>query len=148
MAVPMSSRLRRASTNSTSAPASESISARASAGSSPSTATASVRAMISVLGSRRASQAARILPAISWAEISVLPSRWPQRLGAAWSSNWIAEAPARSSTRTVCITLSALPKPVSASTISGRSTRSRILRVTEATSSSDRKPMSGRPKRV
>ena len=67
----------------------------------------------------RASSAARSLPHISRAGTTVLPSRWPQRLGKVWSSSWIIAAPARSKPRTVRCTLSALPKPVSASTITG-----------------------------
>ena len=61
------------------------------------------------LARARASTAARILPHISSAGISALPSRWPQRLGKSWSSSWIALAPARSNSRTVRTTLSALP---------------------------------------
>ena len=60
-----SSRVRGASTNSMSAPASRYIAARSMARSKPSTATASVRAMISVSRECRASTAARILPHIS-----------------------------------------------------------------------------------
>ncbi len=79
--------------------------------------------MISVPSLARASQAARILPAISPAGISDLPFRWPQRLGLVWSSSCRALAPMRSKTRTVRWTFSALPKPVSASTTMGSCTR-------------------------
>jgi hypothetical protein len=70
---------------------------------------ASVRAMINVSSAWRESAAALILPTMSGAAMSVLPSRWPQRLGKSWSSSWMALAPARSSSRTVRSTLSALP---------------------------------------
>ena len=92
----------------------------------PSTAIASVRATISRSGSVRASTAALIFATISAAGITSLPSKWPQRLGNTWSSIWIASAPARSSVCTVRRMLSALPKPVSASTISGPGNTSRI----------------------
>src|SRR5882757_3586374 len=80
---------------------------------------ASVRATISRSGSRRASTAALILATISAAGMTALPSKWPQRLGNTWSSIWIASAPARPRSLTVRTMFMALPKPVSASTISG-----------------------------
>jgi hypothetical protein len=66
----------------------------------------------------------------------------------AWSSSWIAAAPARSSACTVRTTLRALPKPVSASTITGMRTRPQILASVSATSVMPTRPMSGRPRRV
>ena len=58
---------------------------------------------------RRASTAAQILETNSLREITSLPSRWPQRLGATWSSMWIAATPRASYSRTVRVTLSSLP---------------------------------------
>ena len=70
-----------ASTKPTSAPASRKACARSIAASKPSTAIASVRATIIRSGSVRASTAALILPTISAAGITSLPSKWPQRFG-------------------------------------------------------------------
>jgi hypothetical protein len=53
----------------------------------PWTAAASVRAMMRVPLSRRASTAALILPSISLVSITALPLKWPQRLGLTWSSS-------------------------------------------------------------
>jgi hypothetical protein len=128
-----------------SAPASLNFCARSIAASKPSVAAASVRAMTSRSRSVRASTAALILSTASSVEITSLPEKWPQRLGATWSSNWMQSAPARSSTRTVWRTFSALPKPVSASTISGRPTASRMRAVWSAISCRPMKPWSGRP---
>jgi len=69
-------------------------------------------------------------------------------LGVTWSSSWITVAPARSSCLTVRATLSALPKPVSASTMIGSETRSRMFSSVSATSLAVTRPMSGRPSRV
>jgi hypothetical protein len=55
----------------------------------------SVRAMTMNSFERRASTAARIFDANSSRETTSLPSRWPQRLGATWSSMWIAGDAAR-----------------------------------------------------
>jgi hypothetical protein len=55
-------------------------------------------------------------------------------LGKVWSSSWIIAAPARSKPRTVRCTFSALPKPVSASTITGTCTRSVMRASVSATS--------------
>ena len=91
------------------------------AASSPSTARMSVRAMIRKFGSRRASTAARMrLMAVS-RSTTFLPSRWPQRFGLTWSSMWQPARPASSSSWTVRATFIGSPKPVSASTIAGRS---------------------------
>ena len=81
----------------------------------PVTPRASVRAMITKSGSRRADTAALILATISPADTSTLPDRWPQRLGNSWSSRWRPATPASSKRRTVRSTLTASPKPVSAS---------------------------------
>ena len=83
---------------------------------------------------RRASSAARSLPCISATGTTLLPSRWPQRFGNVWSSSWIIPARARSRPRTVRCTLSALPKPVSASTITGVPTRSVMCASVSSTS--------------
>ncbi|CFN82054.1 Uncharacterised protein [Bordetella pertussis] len=134
-----------ASTNRMSAPASAKRRARSMAASKPSTARASVRAMMRKSSSRRASAAALIFDTISDSGATLLPAKWPQRLGNTWSSSWMASAPARSSTRTVCHTLTALPKPVSASTIRGNSTASRMREVASATSRKPMMPRSGAP---
>eukprot|EP01034_Spumella_vulgaris_P026287 gene26285-32849_t len=57
-------------------------------------------------------------------------------------------APARSKSRTVRWVLSALPKPVSASTITGMLTRSVMCAKVCATSVAVVRPMSDRPNRV
>ena len=57
-------------------------------------------------------------------------------------------APARSNSRTVRWVFSALPKPVSASTITGSATRSVISDSVCATSLAVVSPMSERPSRV
>ena len=48
-----------------------------------------------------------------------LPSVWPQRFGATWSSSMIAAKPARAYPCTVRLMFCALPKPVSPSPIIG-----------------------------
>ncbi|MCY1375230.1 hypothetical protein D9M69_626310 [compost metagenome] len=101
-----------------------------------------------MFGSCRASSAARSLPCISATGTTLLPSRWPQRLGKVWSSIWIIAAPARSKSRTVRCVLSALPNPVSASTMTGMSTRSVMWASVWATSVAVVRPMSERPSRV
>ena len=63
--------------------------ARSIAASRPSTAAASVRAMSTKSGSRRAATAARILPTISSAGITALPLMCPHFLGITWSSRWM-----------------------------------------------------------
>ncbi len=135
-----------ASTKIMSAPASTYRWARSKAASQPSTALASVRAITSRSSSRRASTAARTRPTISWAGTSSLPSKCPHRLGAAWSSSWMASAPARSSSRTVLVTFTALPNPVSASTTSGTETASRMAATWETSSVRVTSPMSGTPR--
>jgi hypothetical protein len=65
--------------------------------------------MISSSPSPRASTAARTFSTISAASITSLPSMWPQRLGATWSSMCSAATPAAAYSRTVRITLSGLP---------------------------------------
>ena len=57
-------------------------------------------------------------------------------------------APARSNARTVRMVLSALPKPVSASTMTGTDTRSVMRASVSATSVAVVRPMSERPSRV
>ncbi len=57
-------------------------------------------------------------------------------------------APARSKPRTVRCVFSALPKPVSASTITGKRTRSVMRASVSATSVKVVRPMSERPSRV
>src|SRR5205814_1034062 len=79
-----------------SAPASAAASPRRSASSKPTAEIPSVRAMMRRSGSRRASTAARILPANSARGITWWPERWPQRLGVIWSSMWSAATPAAS----------------------------------------------------
>ena len=81
---------------------------------------ASVRAMISKSASlARIDRRLDLADASPRCAITSLPAKWPQRLGATWSSSWMQSAPARSSVRTVWRTFSALPKPVSASTMIG-----------------------------
>jgi hypothetical protein len=65
--------------------------------------------MMTKSGSVRASTAALILPAISSAEISSLPTMCPHRFGLIWSSMWMPATPAASNSWTVRITLMALP---------------------------------------
>ncbi len=96
----ISSALVTASTNRMSAPASAKRIARSTAASKPCVAAASVRAMIMKSGSVRASTAALILLTASSVEMTSLPEKWPQRLGATWSSSWMQSAPARSRMRT------------------------------------------------
>ena len=122
-------------------------SARSSAASKPSTAIASVRAMISAA-----------LPHIQPPRGSCPPS--PLAGSAACpaggrSASETTGPPAGSSSprhartrRTVRCTFSALPNPVSASTITGSATRSRIRAITPATSVIDTSPISGRPSSV
>src|SRR5471030_259663 len=81
-----------ASTNMMSAPASAKRCARSMAASKPCVAAASVRAMMRKSGSWRASTAALILATASSVEITSLPEKWPQRLGATWSSSWMQSA--------------------------------------------------------
>ena len=57
-------------------------------------------------------------------------------------------APARSKANTVRCTFKALPKPVSASTITGKLTRSVMRAKVSATSVAVVRPTSDRPKRV
>jgi len=59
----------------------------------PSGASASVLAMMKVCGLWRAATAARSFPACASAGMTFLPTMWPQRLGACWSSRKIADAP-------------------------------------------------------
>ena len=106
---------------STSAPASAAASPRRSASSRSTAEIASVRAMIIIVGSVRASTAARILPTNSPRGTTWCPARWPQRLGVIWSSMWSAATPAASYVCTVRRTFSAFPYPVSASAMSGTS---------------------------
>src|SRR5690349_12728772 len=70
---------------------------------------ASVGAMIMKSLSRRASSAAFSFPVASSSGTTTLPATCPQRLGATWSSMWIAAMPAASKSWTVRITLMALP---------------------------------------
>jgi hypothetical protein len=65
--------------------------------------------MMTRSGARRASTAARTFSTISAASITSLPSMWPQRLGATWSSMCSAATPAASYSLTVRMTLSGLP---------------------------------------
>src|SRR5688572_9208379 len=141
-----SSRLAMASGKMASAPASTSALARSWAASRPSTARMSVRAMMRKFGSRRASAAARMrLVAVS-RSTTFLPSRWPQRLGLNWSSMWQPASPAFSSSWTLRATFMGSPKPVSASTMAGRSVMRAICPARVATSVSVVSPMSGRPR--
>jgi hypothetical protein len=75
----------------------------------PSTARLSVRAMMTKSGSSRASHAARILPTISSSGTRALFSMCPHFLGKIWSSRWMPATPAASYSRTVRMTLTALP---------------------------------------
>ena len=75
-----------------------------------------------------------------------LPAKWPHFLGNTWSSICSPAAPARSSTRTVRTMLTALPKPVSASTISGSATASAMADTALAISVRVVRPMSGAPR--
>ena len=117
-----SSGVRRASTNSTSAPAFIYSSQRCMASSQPVTAMESVRTIMVKSSSVRASTAARIFWTMSTVEITFLSSKWPQRLGDSWSSMWMAATPARSYSLTVLRTFKTPPYPVSASAITGTST--------------------------
>jgi hypothetical protein len=109
---------------------------------------ASVLAKMRVSALRLASKAAINLPRM-WAVLTkLLPLKCPQRLGNVWSSSWIMAAPARSNSRTVRWVLSALPNPVSASTMTGKFTRSHTRPIVCATSLAVTKPTSLRPKRV
>ena len=141
----ISSMLSGASMKVMSAPASMKRWARSMALSNPSIARASVRAMIRKSSFIRASTAALTLEAASAAGITALPLKCPHFFGMSWSSSWIALAPARSSERTVCRTLRALPKPVSASTMMGSSTASRAADVCCTRSARLTKPRSGMP---
>src|ERR1700755_1067085 len=53
---------------------------------------------------------------MSWASASFLLLRWPHFFGSSWASICTAPAPASSKARTMCMTFSASPKPVSPST--------------------------------
>ena len=101
--------------------------------------------MITKSGSVRASAAARIFSTNSPASMTVLPVRWPQRLGNSWSSRWRPATPARWYSATVRCTLKALPKPVSASATSGMSSTAVMRAAWPAISVIVVKPRSGKP---
>ena len=63
--------------------------------------------------------AAATLAAMSSGLASFLSFRWPHFLGSTWSSICTPAAPESSNARTMCITLSASPYPVSPSTMTG-----------------------------
>jgi hypothetical protein len=115
------------------------------AASSPSTARASVRAMIT-RPSCRASHAARSLPTISACETTALPAKWPQRLGNTWSSSCTAATPMRSKARTVRVTFTALPNPVSISAITGSDVASTMCQTASRTSVMVVRPTSAQPR--
>src|SRR5699024_11055706 len=90
--------------------------------------------------------AARILRTASAASTTCLPSRCPQRFGFTWSSMWQPARPASSSIWMVRATFIGSPKPVSASTIVGRSLIRAICPARVATSGNVVSPMSGSPR--
>ena len=93
----------------------------------------------------RVAAAARILRTASSRPITSRPATWPQRFGATWSSRCIPATPARMYSSTVRTTLMALPKPVSASAITGTRTAAAMRRAFSAISVRVISPASGRP---
>ena len=110
----------------------------------PSTPAASVRAQMTKFSSRRSFTAAEIRRTMRSVGMTSLPSRCPQRLGLTWSSRWQPARPASSNSEMVRAADMGSPKPVSASTITGRLVARAIWRERAATSVSVVKPMSGR----
>ena len=94
---------------------------------------------------RRARRAAATLVAMSVASASRLSFRWPHFFGNSWSSICTAAAPASSKERTIAITFSASPYPVSPSTSSGSPDARVIWRTKKHTSSTVIMPRSGSP---
>src|SRR5699024_3820866 len=137
---------RRASGKIASAPASTYALARSIVASRPCRLRTSVRAMTRKFSSRRAAAAARIRRTASAASTTCLPSRCPQRFGFTWSSMWQPARPASSSIWMVRAAFIGSPKPVSASTIVGRSLIRAICPARVATSVSVVSPMSGSPR--
>ena len=140
------------STKARSAPASISALARQIASSSepPWAPRLSVRAISTNSGSSawRVAWAARILPTASVRSTTSRPATWPQRLGATWSSRCMPPSPLRMYSSTVRTTLMALPKPVSASAITGTLTAAAMRRAFIAVSVRVDRPASGRPSRA
>jgi hypothetical protein len=92
-----------------SAPASQQRLTRSMASSKPFIWRASLRAMITKLGSRRTRTAVLIFITISAVGITCLPAKWPQRFGVTWSSSRMPAAPAASNISTVRWTLCRSP---------------------------------------
>ena len=128
-----------------SAPAAIYACARSIPASKPSTATASVRAMITKLGSVRASTAALMRSTISSILTTALLGLWPQRFCDTWSSMCTAATPTFSNSLMVRAMLNAPPQPVSISTNKGTCVAEVMRPASISTSFIEVMPKSGKP---
>eukprot|EP00754_Rhynchopus_humris_P006789 Rhum_TRINITY_DN13214_c0_g2::Rhum_TRINITY_DN13214_c0_g2_i1::g.58228::m.58228 len=148
-----SSACRGASMNSTSQPISAKRFARHTASSRPSGVYASVRATTTrscpaSLRRSRSSSTAAMRRTASSRGTTALPATCPHRFGATWSSTINPAKPACAYPRTVRCALSALPKPVSASPMTGMSTAWQMLRPWSTISPKLITPASGAARRL
>ena len=107
---------------------------------------ASVRAQMTKLSSRRSATAAEIRRTINSVLTTSLPSRCPHRFGFTCSSKWQPARPASSNAAMVRAADMGSPKPVSASTSTGRSVARAMWPERWATSVRVVSPMSGKPR--